>query len=130
MAPTEDTLKRTYHFLDYAVTHPDAILTYTTRDMVLEFHSDVSYLSEPNTRSRTGGNLFLLGYTINPTNNGAVLNITQIIKSVMTSVAGDELGALFMNIGEAVPQLMTLEEMGHPNPPTPMQTDKSTNWEL
>ena len=90
------------------------MLTYTARDMVLEVHSDVSYLIEPNARSRAGGDLFLLGYTINTTNNGAVLNINQIIKSVMTSAAGDELGAFYLNIGEAVQQRMILGEMGPP----------------
>ena len=32
-----------------------------------------------------------------PTNNGAVLNILQIIKAVMSSAAEAELGALFIN---------------------------------
>jgi hypothetical protein len=59
-------------------------------------------------------------------NNGAVLNITQLIKAVMSSAAEAELGALYINAREAVPMRNLLHEMGHPQPPTPMQTDNST----
>ena len=60
-----------------------------------------------------------------PANNGAVLNIAQIIKAVMTSAAEAEIGAMYINAREAVPARKTLEEMGHPQPRTPMQTDNS-----
>ena len=60
-----------------------------------------------------------------PPNNGAVLNIAQIIKSVMTSAAEAEMGALYINTREAIPMRITLEEMGHRQPPTPMQTDNT-----
>ena len=58
-------------------------------------------------------------------NNGAVLAISQIIKSVMSSAAEAELGALFINCCEAIPAQHTLIEMGHPQPPTPVQTDNT-----
>jgi hypothetical protein len=32
--------------LNYAATHPDAVLSYHASDMVLHVHSDASYLSE------------------------------------------------------------------------------------
>jgi hypothetical protein len=63
-----------------------------------------------------------------PANNGAVLNVSQIIKAVMSLAAESELGALFINAKNAVPQRTTLEEMGHPQPPTPMQTDNSKGY--
>ena len=61
-----------------------------------------------------------------PSNNGAVLNVASIIKAVMTSAAEAELGALYINAREAVPMRIVLEEMGHPQPPTPTQTDNTT----
>jgi hypothetical protein len=94
--------------------------------MVLIVHSDASYLSKPKARSQTGGHFFLSSDTENPINNGAVLNIAQLIKAVMSSAAEAELGALYINAREAVPQCQTLAEMGHKQPPTPMQTDNST----
>ena len=97
-------MKRTNQFLDYAATHPDEILTYTPIDMALEVHSDASYLSETNARSCAEGRLFLSVDTRNTTNNWSVINISHIIKSVMNSSAEAELGALFINAQEAVPQ--------------------------
>ena len=74
-------------FMDYASTHPDAIITYRASEMVLAAHSDASYLIEPKARSRAGGHFFMSNNTTFPPNNGAVLNIAQIIKNVMTSAA-------------------------------------------
>jgi hypothetical protein len=64
--------------------------------------------------------------TKDPTNNGIVLIIAQLIKAVMSSAAKAKLGALYINAHEAVPQRHLLEEMGHPQPPTPIQTNNST----
>ena len=61
-----------------------------------------------------------------PPNNGAVHNIAKIIKAVMSSAAEAELGGLYINAREAVPMRKTLEEMGHKQPRTPIQTDNST----
>ncbi len=43
--PTENTMKNVRQFLDYASTHPDAIVKDHTSDMVLASHSGISYLS-------------------------------------------------------------------------------------
>eukprot|EP00804_Cyclotella_cryptica_P013681 CCRYP_016123-RA/>CCRYP_016123-RA protein AED:0.28 eAED:0.28 QI:0/0/0/1/0/0/3/0/318 len=59
--------------------------------MILAAHSDASYLSESNARSRAGGHFFLSENDHYPTNNGAVLTISQIIKVVMSSAAEAEL---------------------------------------
>jgi hypothetical protein len=57
-APTENTMKRVNRFLDYMWTHPDAIIRYCASDMILNVHSDASYLSAPKARSRAGGYFF------------------------------------------------------------------------
>ena len=44
----------------------------------------------------------------------------------MSSAAEAELGALYINAREAIPQRQCLEEMGHKQPPTPMQADNTT----
>jgi hypothetical protein len=62
----------------------------------------------------------------NPHNNCAVLNISQIIKAVMSLVAEAELGALYINARKAIPMHQLLTEMGHIQPHTPIQTDNST----
>jgi hypothetical protein len=113
-------------FLDYAASHQDAILTYQASDMVLIVHSGASYLSEPKAWSRARGHFFMSSDVTNPHNNGPVLNITQLIKAVMSLATEAELGALYINACEAVPMRQLLTEMGHIQPRTPIQTDIST----
>ncbi len=124
---TEDTMMRCKQFLDYAATHQDAIIMYKKSDMVLVIHSDAFYfyLSEPNARSHAGRHFFMSSNIDNPINNGAVLNLAQLTKAVMSSTAEAELGALYINAREAIPQQQPLEEMGHNQPPTPMQTNNT-----
>ena len=124
--PTTDTMRKTKQLLDYVATHPDAILSFKASDMILAVHSDASYLSEAQARSRAGGHFFCSTNSDEPPNNGAILNISQIIKAVMSSAAEAELGALYINTREAVPLRHLLGEMGHKQPPTPIQTNNST----
>ena len=58
-APTERTLERVHQFLDYMATHPDAVIRFRASDMILNVHSDTSYLSTGKARSRAGGYFFL-----------------------------------------------------------------------
>ena len=44
---TENTLKRTEDLLDYAATHPDVKIRYRASNMILQIHTDASYLCEP-----------------------------------------------------------------------------------
>ncbi len=117
-------------FLDYMASQDKAVLTYKASNMVLAVHSNTSYLSEPKACSRTGRHMFMAGRDHIPTNNGAVLNILQIIWAVMSSATEADLGALFINTKTAVSMRHTLEELGHPQPPTPIQTDNKTANDL
>jgi hypothetical protein len=119
--PTTDTMQQTLQLLDYLATQEDAVLSYHTSDMVLALHSNASYLSEPKSRSRAGGHFFLSSDTTVPPNNGAVLNIVHIIKNVMSSATEAELAGLYIMAREAVYIRIILEELGHRQPPTPLQ---------
>jgi len=125
--PTETTMKKTKQFLDYAATNPNAVLTYRRSNMNLAIHSDASYLSEREARSRAGGNHFLSENIEDPQLNGSVLNISQIIKSVMSSSAEAETGALYLNATTAIPMRQTLEEMGHPQARSNFNTNRQFN---
>jgi hypothetical protein len=124
--PTAQTLFLINWLLDYAATNPDAILKYKKSDMVLAVHSNALYLSEPAAISQVGRHFFCSSNVDDPPNNGAVLNISKILKTVMSSAAEAKLGALYINAPEAIPMRPLLEEMGHKQPPTPIQTDNST----
>jgi hypothetical protein len=58
--------------------------------------------------------------------NGSIATIAKIIKNVCSSAAEAEIAALFMNAKHALPLRTTLEELGHPQPATPIFTDNST----
>ena len=112
-------------FLNYAATHPDAAIQYKPSQMILRVHIDTSYLSEPLAWSRVGGH-FYLGNKDNNFRNGSILNPTGVIKVVVSSAAEAETAGLFTNMKEAVILRNILQEMGHPQPATPIQVDNST----
>ena len=134
-ASTKNTDAAVDHFLDYAACNPDATMKFTASGMILAAHSDASYNSEPKARSRVGGHIVLttLPKTNNPLappigtlpNNGAVQTVVNILKNVMSSAQEAETAGLYHNLRECVPIRTTLAEMGHPQPPTPVQTDNS-----
>jgi hypothetical protein len=117
----------TIQLLDYMATHLDATIRYHAYDMILHIHSDASYLSFSNTRSRVGG-LFFLGNKPpkQDTLNGSILNVASVIKNVVASAAESEVGACFHNAQSGAPLRVTITELGHNQPPTPLCTDNST----
>ena len=61
-----------------------------------------------------------------PPINGILHVVCKIMKNIMASAAEVEYGTIFINGQEAVPIRTTLQEMGWPQGPTPIQTDNST----
>ena len=119
-------MKKVLLFLDYAAPHPDAIGTFHTSDMILAVDSNASYLSESGARSCAGGYFPLSNNSANLPNNGGVLTVSQIIKAIMSSTAKAKIGALYINCRAAIPAQHTLTKMGHPQTPTPIQTNNIT----
>jgi hypothetical protein len=95
--------------------------------MILHIHSDASYLSVSNARGRLGG-LFFSGKKSpeQDTLNGFILNIASVIKNAVASAAESEVGACFHNAQNGFPLRVTLTELHHNQPPTPLPTDNST----
>jgi hypothetical protein len=128
---TEKTQAATNQLLDYLATHPDAAIRYHASDMIVHIHSDASYLSVSNAQSRLGG-LFFLGNKSpeQDTLNGSMLNVASIIKNVVASAAESEVGACFHSAQSGAPLRVTLTELGHTQPPTPLRTDNSTAFSI
>jgi len=92
-----------------------------------------SYLSVSGARSRLGDYFFLSHALANksppdpddpaPTFNGPILVDSAIIPAVVSSAAQAELGALFYNAKDGAMLRNTLEDMGFPQPATPIQAD-------
>lgn len=129
--PTELTLDECVHLLNYAASHPDAVVRYTASDMCLWIHTDASYLSEAQARSRAGAFFFLSHHpnTLQPHQlppiNGPIHITSTIMKNVLASAAEAEVGAAYIAAQEGCPIRLTLAELGHPQPATPLQTDNS-----
>jgi hypothetical protein len=123
---TEKTQAATNQLVDYLATHPDATIRYHASNMILHIHSDASYLSVSNSRSRLGG-LFFFGNKSpeQDTLNGSILNVAAVIKNVVASAADSEVGACFHNAQSGAPLRVILTELGHTRPPTPLRTDNS-----
>jgi hypothetical protein len=60
--------------------------------------------------------------------NGSILNVADVIKNVVASAAESEVGACFHNAQSGAPLRVTLTELGHTQPPTPLRTDNSTAY--
>jgi hypothetical protein len=128
---TEKTQAATNQLLDYLVTHPDATIRYHASDMILHIHSDASYLSDSNARSRLGGLFFCGDKSPQEDNlNDSILNVASIIKNVVASAAESEVGACFQNTQSGAQFRVTLVELGHIQPPTPLRTDNSTACDI
>jgi hypothetical protein len=113
---------------------PEAIVQYHTSHMFLHVESDASYLSAAKARSRTAGYHFLSDQPSDPPDphaappmaNGAINVLCTVMHKVVSTAAEAELVALFHNSKEACPLRITIEELGHAQPATPIQTDNST----
>jgi hypothetical protein len=124
---TEKTQAATSKLLDYLATHPDATIRYHASDMILHIHSEASYLSVSNARSCLGG-LFFCGDKPpqEDTLNGSILNVASVIKNVVASAAESKVGECFQNSQSGSPLRVTLNELGHIQPATPLHADNST----
>ena len=58
-AATENTERKVLKLLNYLATHLEAKIRFHASDMILNIHSDASYLSETRARSRLAGYFFL-----------------------------------------------------------------------
>jgi hypothetical protein len=136
-APTVATMRALTHLLNYCSTNPEATIRYHASEMILHVESDASYLSESKGRSRAAGLHYLscrshtplvapTATDPSPPSNGAIFVHCQILKEVLSSAAEAELAALFHNGKEAYAIRIILQELGHPQPPTPIVTDNST----
>jgi hypothetical protein len=134
---TKATMEAIIQLLNYYATHPVATIRYIASDMVLWVESDASYLTAPKVRSRAAGYHCLSSRPKDPNkapdpndppppSNSAISILCQIMREVLSSAAKAELASLFHNGKEACPIRIILEELGHPQPPTPLQTDNST----
>jgi len=131
---TQATMEALTQLLNYCATHPNAVIRYHASDMVLWTHSDASYLTAPKGCSCAAGYSFLSTRPCSPPtatdpappDNGPVHVLCQIMHHIVASATEVELGALFLNAQTICPICTALEELGHPQPAMPLQTNNNT----
>jgi hypothetical protein len=108
---TEVTAEKVIKLLNYCNTHPETKIRYHASDMILHIHSDTSYLSENEAKSRAGGFFFMVNNNKNnkKLTNEAILIVSKVLKHVMSSAAEAEIGAVFINAKEGAVLRTTLE---------------------
>jgi hypothetical protein len=97
---TDNTMNRHMQMLDYFATNDMAKIRFHALEMILNIHSDVSYLSESRACSRACGHFFM-GWMPKDNKpiklNGAFHTDTTIMRFVMVSTAEAQLGTLVHN---------------------------------
>ncbi len=102
---TEKTMGQCIDLLNYLATNQDAKVCFHASDMVMNIHSDASYLSETKLHSRSCGHFFI---GLMPKNeepiqlNGAFYMNMTILRFVVASAAEAKLGALFHNCQDGI----------------------------
>ena len=127
--PTENTKKAIKRLLDYANTYSNGTVRFHKSDMQLVVDSDAAYLVLPKARSRFAGYFRLLDNESNihrQLYNGAILLECKTIRHVVSSAAEAETHGVFQNAKLAVSLRNILIQLGHPQPPTTINTDNST----
>jgi hypothetical protein len=86
---THVTADKVIRLLNCCNTHPETKIRYRSSDVILHIHSDASYLSEDESKSRAGGFFYMGNATTHQKKltNGPILIISKVLKHVMSSAA-------------------------------------------
>ena len=113
---TTNTAKQVAKLLNYLASNPQVEIQYRASGMQLAIHSDASYLSVTQARSRSSRVHFLTEGPPEPENpedfvlitNGILLVVCKIMRNIMASAAEAEYGTIFINAQIVVPIHSTL----------------------
>jgi hypothetical protein len=102
---TTGTMEKAKQLLDYLATNADTTIRFKASDMIMNVHSDASYLSESNACSRACGHFFM-GWSPKDGDpiklNGAFFTLCLILRFVIALAIKAKLGALFLNCKEGM----------------------------
>ncbi len=126
---TEHTMAKFTQSLDYLSDHADAKIQFHASNMIMNIHSDASYLLEANAWSRVCGHFFMgwMPEDDEPIRlNGAFYVSMNIMRFVVASVAEAELGALYRNCKKGIIYWEIFKDMGHPQSKIPVHCNNAT----
>jgi hypothetical protein len=98
-------MEKAKQLLNYLATNPDGTIWYHASDMIMNVHSNASYLSEAGAHIRAFEHFFM-GWNAKDGNpiklKSAFFTLCAILCFVVASAAEAELGALFLNCKEGM----------------------------
>ena len=115
--------------MDYFHTHPNAVVRFHARNMILYIESDAAYLVLPQAHSHVASIFYLRNATAGrPPLNGAIQVICKTLQNVVSSAAEAETGGIFIGGQQAVPIITALSKLSHQQPAsgTRISTENST----
>jgi hypothetical protein len=126
---TTNMMQKAKQLPDYLTMYPDATIRFRASNKIMNVHSDASYLSESDAQSQACRHFFM-GWSPKDGNpiklNGTFFTLCAILRFVVASAAKAKLGALFLNCNEGMIFCLTLEELGHLQPKTPIHCNNAT----
>ena len=123
---TDATETAANHLLAYAATWPNATIVYKASKMQLITSSDASYLTETKGRSRGGYHKYLGDIDYPHVINGPIECNSMIIPTVCSAASDAEYCTIYLTAVSSLSTRNTLENLGHPQPPTPIYCDNTT----
>ena len=113
---TNNTYDKTLWLFNYATTHRDATICYSTSIMILHVHSDASYFSKSKARSLSGRHYFLRSRFPDPSKsppsppppNRPLFTLSKIMRNVIASASKAKIGVTYINGQEYMPICTTL----------------------
>jgi hypothetical protein len=126
---TEKTMARCIQLFDYLLSQADAKVQFHVLDMIMNIHSNASYLFKANAQSRACGHFFM-GWMPKDSGpiplNGAFHVSMTIMRFVVASAVEAKLGAIYHNCQTGIIFQLTLAKMRHPQPRTPVHCNNAT----
>ena len=95
--------------------------------MILWIHAYASYLSVSHAHTRSGGSYYLSNNSDDPPNNGSINTICKTVGNVIVSATEAKIGSTYINAQDSVLVKTYLIKIGHPQPPTKIQIDNTTD---
>jgi len=112
-------------FFQYAARWHSNVMRIHASDMILNVHSDASYLSETKARSRAGAFMCMGTELHGARPNAPVLYLSVIISTIVDSATAAEYTAAFIAAQAATSLRLTLGELGYMQPATQITCDNA-----
>ena len=117
--------------LYYLSTQPNTTICYHPSDIIMNININASYFSVSKSHICIGRLFHCVDKPPQVYNlNDSILNVAAVINNLVASAEESEFWLCFQNSQSGVPLRVTLMELGHKKPATPLRIYKSTAFAI